>query len=128
MKLGAQLYSVRNHLQNEEDLKMTFRRIKEIGYENVQLSGAAPFSAEVIRATSLESGLPIVCTHTPFARILEETDQVISEHKLFQCPVIGLGAMPREYQGTREALDAFLKTLEAPVQRILDAGLHFAYH
>ena len=40
MKLGAQLFSVRSFLKTEEDLKETFAKIKSIGYENVQLSGA----------------------------------------------------------------------------------------
>lgn len=128
MKLGAQLYSVRNFLQNETDLKNTFLRIREIGYENVQLSGAAPLPAEVILDASLASGLPIACTHTPLNRILEETEQVIREHRTFGCSVIGLGSMPSAYRGSREGLDAFLKEMERPVRNILDAGLHFAYH
>lgn len=128
MKLGAQLYSVRNFLTNEEDLSKTFQTMKKIGYENVQLSGAAPFPAEVIREVSQSSGLPIVCTHTAFDRIVNETEQVIAEHKIFGCPVIGLGAMPTEYRGGRAELENFLKVMETPVQKILDAGLHFAYH
>lgn len=128
MKLGAQLFSVRKYLKTEEDLAKTFQRIKEIGYENVQLSGAAPFPAELIRDVSQSSGLSIVCTHTAFERIVNETEQVIEEHKTFNCPVIGLGAMSKEYRGSREGMEAFLKIMETPVQKILDAGLHFAYH
>lgn len=128
MKLGAQLYSVRNYLQNEEDLKMTFHRLKKMGYENVQLSGLAPFPAKVIREVSLESGLPIPCTHVSFSELVDETEKTIQEHKLWDCPVIGLGAMPKEYRGTREGLDAFLKIMETPVNKIMDAGLSFAYH
>lgn len=128
MKLGAQLFSVRNATQNEKDLRMTFRRIREIGYENVQLSGAAAFPAEVIREVSEENGLPIVCTHTAFGRIVEETEAVIREHRTFGCPVIGLGAMPGEYREGREGLEAFFKRMEEPVEKILNAGLRFAYH
>ena len=128
MKLGAQLFSVRQYLKTEEDLAKTFQRIKAMGYENVQLSGAAPFPAELIREVSQSSGLPIVCTHTAPDRIVNETEQVIAEHKMFGCPVIGMGMMPKDYHGSREGLEAFFKQMEAPVQKILDAGLHFAYH
>lgn len=128
MKLGSQLFSIRTYLQNEADLRTSFYKIKEIGYENVQLSGAAAMPAEVIRDISVESGLPIVCTHVSFDRLTQETDAVIAEHKIFGCPVIGLGIMPKELRRSREGLERFLSQMTEPVKRIRDAGLDFAYH
>ena len=128
MKLGAQLFSLRSHLKTEEDLRRTFLRVKEIGYENVQLSGAAPMPADFLKAVSEESSLPIVCTHSAFERIVNETDELIREHLTFGCPVIGLGAMPKEYRNSREGLHTLTALLETPVKKILDAGLRFAYH
>ncbi len=128
MKLGAQLFSVRNYLQTPEDVRTTFLKLKEIGYENVQLSGNAQMPAEVFRDISLESGLPIVCTHTPLNRIIEETEQVIAEHKIFNCPVVGLGVMPQANQGSIAGLEKLLADLDEPVKKIRDAGLRFCYH
>ena len=128
MKLGAQLYSVRNYLQNERDLRISFQKLKGIGYENVQLSGAADFPAELMRDLSLQYELPIVGTHVPMKRIVEDIDNLIREHRIYGCPVIGLGAMPKEYRGSREGLHAFLKLIAPAVDRILDAGLRFSYH
>ncbi len=128
MKLGAQLYSIRTFLKTEEDLRESFAKIKKIGYENVQLSGAAPMPAEFLREVSEESGLPIVCTHVPYERILNETEALIAEHRIFGCPVIGLGSMPKEYRGSRDGFETFLGQLQTPVKKILDAGLYFAYH
>ena len=128
MKLGAQLYSLRTSLQNEVDMKETFQKVKAMGYENVQLSGAAQLPAQVIREASLESGLPIVCTHVPYKRFLEETDEIIREHKIFGSPVLGIGMMPTPFHGTREGFETFVKETEEPIKKILDAGLRFAYH
>lgn len=128
MKLGAQLFSIRTHLQSAEDIRNSFHKIKEIGYENVQLSGAAWIPAEVIRDICDETGLSIVCTHVAFDRLTRETDTVIAEHKTFGCPVIGLGSMPKELRGTREGLESFLSQMAEPVKKIRDAGLTFAYH
>lgn len=128
MKLGAQLYSVRTFTQTPEDLLATFRKIKAIGYENVQLSGAGPIAAETVRDISLETELPVVCTHSPLERILHDTDALIREHRVFGCPVIGLGSMPKEFHGSVEGLDKFLTDLAEPVKKIRHAGLHFAYH
>lgn len=128
MKLGAQLYSVRTHLKNEEDSRAAFARLAKTGYENVQLSGAAELTAEIWRDISEESGLPIVVTHSSFKRIVEDTDALIAEHKTMNCPMIGLSNMPKEYTGTREALEAFFKVMEEPVKKIREAGLNFSYH
>ena len=78
MKLGVNLYSVRKFLQNEEDTRRTFAKLREIGYEVVQLSGAAPMPAETVREISRWSGLPIVCTHSPLDRILHDTDALLA--------------------------------------------------
>ena len=128
MKLGAQLYSVRNHLTTPEDIRKTFRRIREIGYENVQLSGAGPIEATELKDICEETALPIVCTHVSYDRLIGETDALIAEHRIFGCPVIGIGSMPKQFRGSQEGLDAFLESMREPVKRILDAGLSFAYH
>ena len=128
MKLGAQLYSVRNNVQNAQDFRTTLQTLKKMGYENVQASGIGPIAAEDLRDISLETEMPIVCTHISLDRILNDTDAVIREHKIFGCPVIGLGSMPKENRSTQEGLDAFLAQMEEPVKKIMDAGLLFSYH
>ena len=128
MKLGAQLFSLRDHLTNAEDMRALFSKVKEIGYQNVQLSGHKVHDAELIREISMESGLPIVITHTAPDRILNETDAVIAEHKLFGCSVVGIGAMPKEYRETAEGARQFVETFMPAIQKIEAAGLKIAYH
>ena len=128
MKLGAQLYSLRTFCQNPEDLKETILKCKAMGYQNVQFSGVAQMGAETWAKISEETGMEIVCTHNSFDRIVNDTDALIAEHKLFGCPVIGIGSMPGEFRETRENLEKFFAVMEEPVRKIEAAGLHFAYH
>ena len=128
MKLGAQLFSVRNHLTCAEDMRALFLKMKEIGYQNVQLSGHKVRDAELIKEISLKSGLPIVITHTDPERILNDTDAVIAEHKLFGCPVVGIGSMPKEYRETAENARRFVETFTPAIEKIEAAGLKVAYH
>lgn len=128
MKLGAQLYSLRTFAQTPEDLKATLLKLKKMGYQNAQFSGVAYMEPEVWATISKETGMEIVCTHNSFDRIVNDTDRLIEEHKIFGCPVIGIGSMPNEYRGTLAGLEAFLAVMEAPVKKIEAAGLHFAYH
>ena len=127
MTLGAQLFSLRDFLKTPEDMKETFRKVKEIGYENVQFSGAPTTDPDAIREASETAGLPIVLTHVALKRILNETDAVIEEHKKFGCPVIGLGTMTKEAFAIPEEARKLIANLREPVAKIEAAGLHFAY-
>ncbi len=128
MKLGAQLYSLNKFTKTPEDLKATILRCKEIGYENVQFSAVPNMGAEVWAQISRETGMDIVCTHSPFDRIINDTDALIAEHKIFGCPIIGLGWMPNEYHDSWEKFSKCLPLFEKAVAKIEAAGLHFAYH
>ena len=109
MKLGAQLFSLRNFIKTPEDIRTTFEKIKAMGFENVQFSGGGPIDALELKAISEETGLPIVCTHSSFDRILGDTDALIEEHKIFGCPVIGLGSMPKEYRNGEKDMMSFFE-------------------
>ena len=128
MKLGAQLFSLRKFIKTPEDIRTTFQKIKEIGFENVQFSGGGPIDAHELKAISDETGLPIVCTHSAYDRILNDTEALIEEHKIFGCPVIGLGSMPKEFRNNERTPNDFFNELKTPVEKILDSGLRFAYH
>lgn len=65
MKLGVNLYSVRKFLQSEAEVRETFRKIRAIGYDVVQLSGAVPMEAKTVCDIAKEYALPVVCTHSP---------------------------------------------------------------
>lgn len=128
MKLGAQLYSVRNATQTPDGVRETFRRVKEIGYEVVQVSGVGPIAPECLRDISEEFSLPITCTHSPLGRIVDDTDKLIAEHKLYGSPVIGVGSMPAEYRDSIEGVRAFIELTREAEKKIRDAGLTFTYH
>ena len=126
MKLGAQFYSIRDNTTTPEDLKKSFESIKKIGYEVVQTSAICEIDASLLKAYSEEFGLPITCTHSPFDRIINDTEALIEEHKTYGCPTIGLGYMPNEYHGS--GIYEFVEVMREPLRKIKSAGLNLAYH
>ena len=46
MKIGAQLFSVREHMKNLADFEETLKKIADIGYTSVQVSGSCEYEAE----------------------------------------------------------------------------------
>lgn len=128
MKLGAQFYTLREKNKTPEGLYNSFKEMKKIGYQVAQMSAICEIEPERLKAFSDEFELPITCTHSPYDRIVNDTNALIKEHKIYGCPVIGLGMMPKEYRDTLEGARAFMDAIREPLKRINDAGLRFAYH
>jgi sugar phosphate isomerase/epimerase len=128
MKLGAQFFTLREKNKTPEGLYRSFAEVKKIGYQVVQMSAICQIEPERLKAYSDEFELPITCTHSPFERIVNDTDALIKEHIIYGCPVIGLGSMPNSYRTSLEGVRAFIKDVAEPMKKIEAAGLRFAYH
>ena len=127
MKIGAQLYTVRSSTQTLEDFAETLKKVADIGYKTVQVSGTCPFPAEWLKAELDKNGLECAVTHTPPARLLSETEAVCSEHKIFGCNYVGFGwnAFKLDEGDTPER---FIESYLPVAQKIRDSGLRFMYH
>lgn len=128
MKLGAQLFSLRDECDTPEKLLNCLREVKKIGYDCAQASGISAIEPELFKSYIDEVDLPITCTHRAFTEICDNTEFCINFHKIIGCNVIGLGAMNEEYRKSYEGLVEFKKKIIEPIKKINDAGLRFAYH
>lgn len=126
-RFGLNLYSVRNLIKTEESFLNTALRLKEQGYSYLQYSGGEFDPARIARVSEA-SGLPVVLTHVPMARILEDTDALMQEHELFGCRNIGLGMMPLDILQDDEACLAAIGKLERAAKKMRENGFGFFYH
>ena len=121
MELGAQLFTLRDYTQTEQDLDFSLGEVAQMGYKTVQLSAVGPIPAEKLRELCDKHGLKIVLTHWNPDRILNDTEAVIKEHDIMGCDYIGLGAMPDKYR-TGEWISILWTTLWKPARKIAAAG------
>ena len=129
MKIGAQLYTVREFTQTKEDFEKTIRKIAEIGYECVQISAIGTgITVAEINQICKANHLEIIITHTPLDRIKNETKQVIEEHKMMNAKYIGLGALTWGTGNSKEGYDRFIADFLPVSKMIKEAGLTFMYH
>jgi sugar phosphate isomerase/epimerase len=126
-EIGLNLYSLRNCIATEEDFLSTAIRLREMGYTFLQYSGAA-FDADRITRVSKESGMPVVLTHVPADRIINETEQLMEEHAKFGCKNIGLGALGMKIIGDRDLCFSKLESLERAAEKMEKNGFSFFYH
>lgn len=126
MIIGAQLYTLRDFCRNLDDFSETLKKVADIGYTSVQVSGTCPYEAEWLRDELKKNGLTCGITHFDFNRVLNDTEKVIEEHKTFGCKYIGLGSMPGGASKYAEFRDN--PKLIPAVDKIAAAGMKFMYH
>lgn len=123
--IAAQLYTVREFTRTEKEIAATLKRIKEIGYDCVQLSALGPCRPAFLAEQLEKYGLTVCATHTPFDRIVTDTDAVIAEHKLLGVRYVGLGF---NRIGSVAEAQAFLGNILPAAKKIAENGLRFIYH
>ena len=128
MKLGAQLYTVREFTQTELDFAKTIEKISAIGYRCVQVSAIGPIPAQTVADICNSNDVQIVITHTNPVRIKDDTDAVIAEHKIMGAGYVGIGAMPDTYRGSVDGVKRFITDYNLASDKIKAAGLQFMYH
>ncbi|MCR5693533.1 MAG: sugar phosphate isomerase/epimerase [Clostridia bacterium] len=126
MRTGAQLYTVRDYCKDLEGFSETLKKVADIGYEFVQVSGTCPFEAEWLKGELAKNGLKCVLTHTNPDAVRNDTAAVIENHKIFGSGLIGIGAMPGGFRDPD--YDAFAAAFKPAAKLIASKGLYFMYH
>lgn len=125
--IAVQLYTLRNFTKTPKDIIETLKKVKKIGYDIVQVSGMGPIAPEELKKILDGEGLKICVTHTPFERILNETEKVIYEHNLWECSYVAPGVAPEKYRN-KDGYFQFAKDAEEVGKKLSKYGIHLAYH
>lgn len=131
MKIGAQLYSLRNYLENEADMRMAFKACKDMGYEMVQYSGksiATLDDAHLIHQVSEDVGIPLRNGSFSAAEIIADPKGVIEKMNILGTEYTMVGSMPKELRGSVEGCEKFLSDMVEPTKILMDAGKTINYH
>ena len=85
-KLAAQMYSLRKELA--ADPEQTFQRLKEIGFEAIQLDGMRGHDPELINRLVKKHSFKIAGMHIKHDRFMDDLDGIVEEAYLFGCKTI----------------------------------------
>ncbi|WP_151734009.1 sugar phosphate isomerase/epimerase family protein ['Paenibacillus yunnanensis' Narsing Rao et al. 2020] len=127
--IGAQMYTLREFTRTPEGLRESFRKLKEIGYQAVQISGIGKMDPALVKEYADEYGLNICATHVSWDRLVNDLEALAAEHKLWNCPNIGLGSLPQEYRENAAGYCNFLAQASLIAKVLKERhGLQFIYH
>ena len=129
IKVGVQLYTLRDYIKNYEDTDKTFAYLKnELDVHTVQISAIGDFPAEQQAELVKKYGFDVCVTHKPFERMENDLDRLIDEHKMIGCDCIGLGSMPEQFRGDVAAVRDFVKKVNEIGKKMRARGCTFGYH
>ena len=133
MKIGAQLYTVTKFCQTTDDIAETLKKVADIGYTSVQLSGMGAYEPEWMVEQLKKNGLEAPITHFDTNKVADSTEEVIDFHKRLGTKYIGIGGMrglwDAKYKETPfEFWDSFVRDFVPAAKKIKEAGCYFMYH
>ena len=127
-RIGAQYYTVREFCDTKENFDTTCKKVSDIGYKVVQLSGLGSISAADVKEVIDKYSLIPTITHRPYSEFEEDLDNLISYHKTIGCDIAGLGALNLKDAITEEELNSFIKKYNEIAEKLEKHGITFAYH
>lgn len=128
IKVGVQLFTLRDYLKNPEDVPKVFKKVKEMGAEVVQISHMCDIDSKELGKISKDYDLPICITHSSIDRIKNDLDRLASEHLDFGCINMGIGMMPTEYRDSLDGTNKFILLLNQISEKLESFGMTIAYH
>ena len=128
MKIGAQLYTVRDNCKTLPEFSETLKRVADIGYTEVQVSGVCDFEPEWLKDELKRNGLVCAVTHTNPQKIKNETQAVIEAHRIFNCRYIGIGCAPNMMHNGMSDFNALLEILNSAKEQVASADMLLMFH
>ncbi len=126
-QIAAQMYTLRDFTKTPQDLAETLKKVKKIGYDAVQMSGACAMPYNDLHKLLSDAGLICCATHIGFEQMRDNPAQVIQDHYAIQCKYPAIGGLPNEYRNA-EGYKRFAKEATEVGKRLAEGGMHFGYH
>ncbi len=126
MKIGLQVYSIRD--EAAKDFATSMKRVKEMGYDGVELAGTYGLSAEEIKSVLDEVGLELVSAHIPLGEMENDPDGVFAFYRTIGCR---FAAVPWLEDARRPGTPRFEETV-ASIRKLgakaREYGIQLLYH
>jgi sugar phosphate isomerase/epimerase len=125
--IAAELYTLRAHLGDAEAIAAGLERVREIGYQGVELAGLGPIEPERLAGLLREHGLVACSAHVRWERLRGETDSVVEDCRTWGCAHVAVPIMPSEYRDAA-GYARFAGEAAEVAGRLRAAGIRLAYH
>ena len=125
MKIGLQLYTIRDSYETGEEFIEALKKVKEIGFEGVEFAGYAGLSAEELRNALKDIGLVPIASHHNVTQLDEELTQLIQYNHLLGSKFVVCSYSPAVSADDLAHLEKVLKDAQIEANKY---GIQVLYH
>jgi len=127
-KIGAQMFTLREFTKTPADVAVTLKRVREIGFEAIQVSAFGPIEVTELAKLVREAGLTVAATHVSLD-MMKDVNQCVEYHEALGCklPAIGGAGHLRKATAKSEVI-AFAKEYSQIAGPLAERGLRVGYH
>lgn len=129
--IGLQMYTLRKHMNDKEEVFESLKKVAAIGYQQVQISVPAFMTVEELKAMLDEVGLKAdsaMCYVMKVNESQEEFDKVIHNAEVLGTKTIRLDGMPMDMAQTANGFKGYAAILDRLGRRFHEAGYTMYYH
>lgn len=130
IRIAAQLNTVRAYCTNQQDFLDTLTRIRDLGFDGVEMEFGILKNAdrEILAAHCEKLGLAVASIRSPFARTEFGLEDMIAQAKLLNCTNVGIGTMTTgHYNQGPAAMERYFAQVQRVCQRFQQEGLRPLY-
>lgn len=128
IKLGVQLFTLRDHCKTAEDFEKTLKFLDGIGCHVIQISAIGDIDPVVVGELVKKYNMEVCVTHKPYDRMKNDLPALIHEHDLIDCKNIGIGAMPGNIHESYEGVSGFIAKCNEIGAKMKEQGKQLCYH
>lgn len=127
-KIGVQLFTIRDYMMTENDVKESFKKLKDLGYDQIQTAGCKiPY--KIYGELAEQAGLEIIGTHDNFDMMCNDFDKALENHTFLNTFNMGCGAYGVDAQMRKpEIIEDFIIKGNAIGEKLKKYGGKFTYH
>jgi sugar phosphate isomerase/epimerase len=127
-QVALQLFTIRDHFETAADMAHSFRKLKDIGYQAVQLGGLGPATEDEVAKMLVDEGLVCCSSHENSMQILDEPQTIIARLGKYNCTSLGYPYPAGVPLDTLDDIKSLAARLDAVGETYRSAGISLAYH
>ena len=124
-KLGVQLYTIRDTMNNAENIRASFKKLKELGYDQAQTAGCAIPYTEFGKIAA-EEGIEIIGTHDDFGKMVNDFEGALADHQALGCKIMGVGGAGGH--STAAEWMEYVGQVNDLAKKLAPLGMTYTYH